>query len=234
MFLALQKPNRLSLVEQVAAQLESLIESGQWYVGMRIPAEPELVAELGVSRNTLREAIRALVHAGLLATKQGDGTYVCSASALGAVLKRRIRQSNILETLEVRYALEREAACLAAARRTEEDIEAMRSHLLVCDTAMKSGDLQAYTESDIRLHQAIVQAAHNSVLIELYEHMTEALHLSINSQSECTLHLETHQNIHQKLVEAIVEKNAAEAMEAVHEYIKKVKGEIQLELEEES
>ena len=66
-----------------------MIESGKWGVGMRIPAEPELMNELNVSRNTLREAIRALIHAGLLKTKQGDGTYVCSSSALGAVLKKR-------------------------------------------------------------------------------------------------------------------------------------------------
>lgn len=79
----LQKTNRQTLVEQVALQMESLIESGEWGVGMRIPAEPELMTELNVSRNTLREAIRALIHAGLLKTKQGDGTYVCSSSALG-------------------------------------------------------------------------------------------------------------------------------------------------------
>ncbi|MBW7458333.1 GntR family transcriptional regulator, partial [Paenibacillus sepulcri] len=78
----LQQPTRLTLVEQVARQIEAMIESGDWAVGTRIPAEPELMTQLQVSRNTLREAIRALIHAGLLKTRQGDGTYVSSSSAL--------------------------------------------------------------------------------------------------------------------------------------------------------
>lgn len=67
----LEKPKKLTLVEQVADQLQTLIESGQWPVGTRIPPEPELSEALGVSRNTIREAVRAMVHAGLLQTKQG-------------------------------------------------------------------------------------------------------------------------------------------------------------------
>lgn len=64
------------------------IENSEWQVGMRIPPEPELMEQLQVSRNTLREAIRALTYAGLLKTRQGDGTYVCSSSVLGSVIKK--------------------------------------------------------------------------------------------------------------------------------------------------
>ncbi|MEI0737966.1 GntR family transcriptional regulator [Paenibacillus sp. JTLBN-2024] len=69
--MTLQRPTKQTLVEQIAAQLEQLIEDGTWPVGERIPAEPELVKELGVSRNTIREAIHALIHAGMLRTRQG-------------------------------------------------------------------------------------------------------------------------------------------------------------------
>src|SRR5699024_2510610 len=118
-----KKANRMSLVEQVVSQIEHLIESGHWSVGDRLPPEMELMKEFDVSRNTLREAIRALVHAGLLETKQGSGTIVKSTSALGVALHRQVEKSNLYETLEVRLALEREAAQLAALRRNEEDLQ---------------------------------------------------------------------------------------------------------------
>jgi DNA-binding FadR family transcriptional regulator len=231
MHLSLSKTNRLSLVEQVVSQIESLIETGQWPVGMRIPAEPELVATLGVSRNTLREAIRALAHAGLLAAKQGDGTYVCSASPLGAVLKRRIKQSNILETLDVRHALEREAAYLAAIKRTAGDMQTIRSHLLACDDALEAKDTKAYIEYDIKLHQSIIEATHNSVLMDLYEHMTEALSLSVHGLTEIISDFDLHQKVHQNLVQAITEKKPNKAAESVHQYIEKFREELQLDME---
>src|SRR5690625_1924353 len=121
----IQKTNRMSLVEQVASQMEQLIESGHWTIEERIPPEMELVEKFDVSRNTLREAIRALVHAGLLETRQGSGTIVRSANSLGAALRRYIKKTALLETLDVRLALEKQAAQLAAEHRTEADLLAL-------------------------------------------------------------------------------------------------------------
>jgi len=225
--LNLQKTTRTTLVEQVALQIQSLIESGEWPVGTRIPPEPELVSILGVSRNTIREAVRAMVHSGLLSTKQGDGTYVCSSSALGVVLQRRIRQSSVLETLELRHALEQKAAQLAANRRTEEDMEAMLRHLRDCDNAAERLDYEAYEAADIRLHQTIVEATHNSIFIELYEHMTEAVQMSINCQVSIMKRMADHRKAHRDVVEAIIERNETKAMAAVHEYIERSKQDLE-------
>lgn len=214
----LQKTNRLTLVEQVALQLESLIESGKWAVGMRIPAEPELTAELNVSRNTLREAIRALIHAGLLKTKQGDGTYVCSSSALGAVLQRRIVRTDTLDTLEVRHALEREGAYLAAQRRTEDEAQELLLQLGRWEAAAKLGDLDAFVTEDIRLHQIILQASRNNILIELYDHIVEALHDSIASLTRNEVR-PSFIEIHRQLVEGIVAQDSNQAVGAVQRYI---------------
>ena len=73
---------RTGLVDQVIEQMRKAISSGEWPVGQRIPAEPELVSALGVGRNTVREAVRALAHAGLLEVRQGDGTFVRATSEL--------------------------------------------------------------------------------------------------------------------------------------------------------
>ena len=214
----LQKTNRLTLVEQVALQMESLIESGKWTVGMRIPAEPELMAELNVSRNTLREAIRALIHAGLLKTKQGDGTYVCSSSVLGVVLQKRILRSDTLQTLEVRHALEREGAHLAAQRRTSEEANELLLQLERCETAAALGDIDSFVTEDIRLHQRILTASHNEILIELYDHIAEASQDSITCLNRYEVGADFLE-MHRQLVEAIVDQDANRAVAAVHRYI---------------
>src|SRR5262249_50494448 len=87
-----QQTARSTLSRQVIDEFERLISSGEWPLGEKIPAEPELMAALGVSRNTVREAVRALVHTGLLDARPGDGTYVTATDGLEAALDRRFRQ----------------------------------------------------------------------------------------------------------------------------------------------
>ncbi|QQE73146.1 FadR family transcriptional regulator [Brevibacillus composti] len=220
--MTLKQPARMSLAEQVAHQMDSMIRTGKWPVGTRIPPEPELVNQLGVSRNTVREAVRALVHTGMLETRQGDGTYVSSSSDLGAALQRRCKRSNIVETLEVRSALEQEAARLAALRRTEEDVEEMLRWLRASDAAET---IEQYIDADMKLHQSIIRAADNSILTELYEHMTEAIHRSIGETVERMIfspaseRFVAHKKIHKEMVEAIIDREPEAATQAVRAHI---------------
>src|SRR4051794_34097626 len=75
----LRAARRSGLIDQVIEQLRGQIESGRWAVGNRIPTEAELAASTGTSRNTVREAVQSLVHAGLLERRQGSGTYVLAS-----------------------------------------------------------------------------------------------------------------------------------------------------------
>ncbi|GAB4074312.1 FadR/GntR family transcriptional regulator [Barrientosiimonas marina] len=172
----IQKPNRMSLVEQVAEQIEQLIEQGEWKIGEKLPPEMELMEDFDVSRNTLREAIRALVHAGLLETKQGSGTTVRSKSALGAALKPYAKKATMLETLEVRLGLEKQAAQMASQHRTDADLKKMESHLNNGKQAFELKNLDQFITSDIQFHKTIVQASDNQLLIDLYEHMTDIIY----------------------------------------------------------
>ncbi|MCM3676669.1 FadR family transcriptional regulator [Peribacillus simplex] len=221
--MTISKTNRLSLVEQVVSQIESLIESGEWKIGNQIPPEMDLIQQFDVSRNTLREAVRSLVYAGLLVTKQGKGTFVRASSALGAAFERRIQQSSLLETLEVRHALEREGAQLAALRRNQEDIERLRFHITACSRAAEGKDIKAFEEADIQLHKSIMGSSHNDLLIDLYEHMEHSLHESIHQIVELSTDANFHLNIHCSLVDAIIEQDVNRATEAVNEYIAQFK-----------
>jgi DNA-binding FadR family transcriptional regulator len=175
----LRTAERSSLTDRVIEQLRAVIESGEWPVGTKIPAEPTLVQSLGVGRNTVREAVRALVHSGMLEPLQGDGTYVRAADDLGAALLRRSRRASNLEVLEVRASLERDAARLAAQRRTPADVDALRIALANRERAWQlrndSPDESAIVQADLEFHRVAVAAAHNALLAELYAHLTDAL-----------------------------------------------------------
>jgi DNA-binding FadR family transcriptional regulator len=170
-----------TLAETVIARLEELITSGEWPVGFRVPPEPQLVRALGVSRNTVREAIRALVHVGLLDPRPGDGTYVRADTGLDAALERAARRWGALDALEVRNMLERDAARLAAQRRNEADLAAIEAALDVRTEASRraAADGQGLVDTDAAFHQAVVAATHNRVLIELYEHLAGPLRASV-------------------------------------------------------
>src|SRR5262249_35945478 len=147
--MSLQVPVRgLTLSAQVAEQVEGLITSGEWPVGTRIPPENTLVGRLGVSRNTVREALRSLVHTGLLEARPGDGTYVRAPSELEAPLMRRARRARLEEAVEVRSLLEQHAARLAAVRRKSDDVRRLRALLQQQRRASESGDRVAYAEAD--------------------------------------------------------------------------------------
>lgn len=220
--IVIKKPIRKSLVEQVATQIEQLIEKEHWQVGEKIPPEMELMERFSVSRNTLREAIRALVHLGFLETRQGSGTIVRSKSSLGVAIQRHIKKSNLIETLEVRLALEREAAYLAATRRSNYDLKEMDKYIKQCEMYVEKDEAK-FIESDIKFHKSIVNASHNQVLIDLYEHMTETLYYSIKTLLKMRKKLNKEGQIHRNLYVAIRDKKIDQAIQSVNTYIDELK-----------
>ncbi|RAG85163.1 GntR family transcriptional regulator [Streptacidiphilus pinicola] len=173
--MALTTPRREPLADQVIAQLRAQITSGEWPVGSRIPTEAELVERLGVARNTVREAVRALAHNGLLDIRQGSGTYVLATSELAGVMHRRFAEAEKSEVTELRMALEAAAARLAATRRTAQDLRLLETALQRREEAWSSGDAEAFVLNDAAFHQAVMAASHNRVLSDLYADLGEVL-----------------------------------------------------------
>ncbi|WP_052121330.1 FadR/GntR family transcriptional regulator [Amycolatopsis sp. MJM2582] len=203
------------LSSTVVEQFEELIETGEWPVGSRIPPEQELVEQLGVGRSTVREAVRALEHAGLLEPRRGDGTYVRARHGLSAALLRRTRAANVLEVLEVRNSIERQAARTAAERRSPEDVTRITEALAAQHEARDAGDEDAFLAADNEFHAAIIAATHNAVLIELWEGLSYAL-----SSGVATVMAELRREHidfpdHDTLAEAITDGDADRAERAV-------------------
>jgi len=221
--MSIKKPKRLSLVEQVTREIESLIQQKYWKVGQKLPPEKVLMEQFDVSRNTLREAIRALVYVGLLTTKQGSGTVVTSTSTFEAVLSEHIAQQSLLQIVEVRIALETEAAYLAAERRTNDDIHKMETYIDICQEAFDGNDMERFLEADFALHQAIVEASNNSILIDLYASLNDSLYYSI---AQNVIDVGTDENeveVHHQLFLAIEKQEAHKASRIVKEYLSTMK-----------
>jgi DNA-binding FadR family transcriptional regulator len=157
--------HNVPLSTQIAEQLRERIAGGEYPVGSRLPTEVELTRQLGVSRNSVREATRSLVHSGLLTARAGDGTYVQSDSELAPALSRRVGRCRNDDVAEVRSLLERAGARHAAERADEEEIRSIREALEARDA---SEDVAGYVANDIRFHRAIAAASGNTLLAELY------------------------------------------------------------------
>jgi DNA-binding FadR family transcriptional regulator len=214
--MALSSARRTRLADEVIAQLRAQIASGEWPVGSRIPTEPELVERLGVARNTVREAVRALAHNGLLDIRQGSGTYVVATSELAGVMQRRFAGSEPLHIAELRGSLEATAAALAAERRTQADLQQLDTLLERRERAWESGDAEVFVQADATLHLAVVAASHNTVLTALYADLGEVLRDYLRADVGTELRAEDHLD-HSRLVAAIragdADGAAAEARE---------------------
>lgn len=154
-----------TLPERAAQQLRERIAAGEFPVGSMLPTESDLAAELGVSRSTLREALRALVHAGLLGARAGYGTFVRATSDLAPTLARRVRRDGSSDVAEVRAILEREGARLAADRARPEQVQALRDALT---ERARAADGPAYAAADIAFHRLLMDTSGNALLAELY------------------------------------------------------------------
>src|SRR5699024_1078805 len=156
------------LVDDVVFQLQHKISTGEILPGDKIPPEPKLMELFGVGRSTIREAIRVLVHAGLLEKKQGFGTYLKTNPIIQEPLTHRLHRAELIEVYEARKMVELEMARLASIRRDETDLENMRNQLDTRQTALKNANQELYTKSDIEFHMSIAIACKNGVIIDLF------------------------------------------------------------------
>ncbi len=211
---------RNHLVGQVITHLEQAIATGEFPLGTKLPPEPQLMTRLGVGRSTLREGMRALIHKGMLASRQGDGTYVLATPAERTPLAERLQAARVPEVHEVRFALEREVVRLAALRRENNDLRKIRSALRARREALTAGKLEAALDADIALHCAVADAAQNTLLAELYRHFAVALRDALAALWEAEgLPSAAEPDAHDRLVDALAAGDAVAAVAAVDEVL---------------
>jgi DNA-binding FadR family transcriptional regulator len=161
----------MSVTDVAISKLKQMIISGELKPGDRLPKEADLAARLGLSRNSLREAVRALTLIRILDVRQGDGTYVSSLEsdvlldAVSFVVDFHQDQS-VLDLLEARRVLEAATAALAAQYISDAQLAELE-RILARLTA--SASVEELVENDLAFHRAIAVAAGNPVLVSLLD-----------------------------------------------------------------
>ncbi|MCP2275579.1 DNA-binding transcriptional regulator, FadR family [Nocardia amikacinitolerans] len=203
---------RHPLAAQAAELLLARVRAGEWPLGHRLPGETTLAAQLGVGRSTLREAIRELAGKGVLDSRQGAGVFVTALDVTeewDAVLRR----AAIASVIEARIAIEAEAAALAATRRTPADLRTIRRALSARET--RGEPVDEHVDADMAFHRAVIVAAHNDVLTQLFDTFLPRLRQAMIDMLKIRpvpSESEDHE-AHIRLVDAIAHRNPTAAAE---------------------
>ncbi|PJJ61404.1 FadR/GntR family transcriptional regulator [Compostimonas suwonensis] len=164
----------MAVTDEAIVKIKGMILSGELKPGDRLPPEKELSEYLGLSRSSMREAVKALEVIRVLDVRRGDGTYVTSLEpqllleAMSFVVDLHDDDS-VLEILAVRRILEPTAVGIAAGRSTPEHIARLREMMLTVD---ESSTVEGLVEHDLEFHRAMVDAAGNSYLTSLIDSLS--------------------------------------------------------------
>src|ERR1017187_4868746 len=210
----LKPVSRVTLGEQVAAQLAEQISEGHWLPGDKLPSETELCASLCVGRSTLREALKSLAYVGLVQMRPGEGTYVLDSTQSPV---DRIRTSGLLRTekeredvSEARLILETELAAMAAERLELADLERLEEILEDMKRCL-ARDGREYAALDVDFHLAIAKCSKNQLLHELLVPIRSVLQEFIAKSQELPGIKQNAHEHHAKILAALRQRNPEKA-----------------------
>jgi GntR family transcriptional repressor for pyruvate dehydrogenase complex len=213
---------RESLISKAADEIRRLIRERQLAAGAPLPPETQLSKMLGISRNSLREALRILDGLGFVEKQPGRRVVVRPATA---AVPRSFDATALADAVpalhQTRMAVEQRAAALAATNATEAEIAEMESHLARFTEALKRGDIAAVADAHDNLHLALVVAARNPILTSLF---TEVRWLvsEMSTRGQVTLKERRQLPLHGAIVAAIRARDAKRAEAAVRRHFQTV------------
>jgi len=208
-----------TLTDRVSEALIGLIEGKDFPPGTRLPSEMDMAGRFGVSRTVIREAISRLKSEGLVESRQGSGVFVREGNMDAPFrINPNIMDSvqSVLQVVEIRKALEGEIAALAATRRTEAQLNAIKKALKQIEVAVGEGS--DGVDADIVFHRSIAEATGNPHFLGLIEFLFNFLRNAtrITRGIEATRETLTRQvkEEHQAIVDALSRKDAEAARSA--------------------
>lgn len=215
---------RISVIEEIFNILYKRVISKEYKPGDLLPSQDKLAEELGVSRNSIREAINRLASLGIVQSKQGVGTFITPSGEISSHIVNIFNSLNLapndgLEISEIRLALERTIVRLASVKATAEQIAKLEQNLKLQNKAVSNGDIEEFRNLDIQFHLLLADASGNNILRQLLEanlRIFQDVILSVISEPTT---FELSYNYHKRVFEAVASHNAKQADRLVMEHI---------------
>jgi DNA-binding FadR family transcriptional regulator len=210
--------------EDIVQQIRSNIFAGKLAPGDRLPSEKELAEQFGLSRVTVRDALRVLESQGLITIKvgAGGGAFVANPSArpVSAMLTDMLRLQGLStkELVEARLIIETSIVTLAAERATAEDLDAMQQAIAAARAGRATGDPN-FTRHSVDFHAALARAAKNQVLLFTVNSLRTPFYDTLEKLLPDDGMAQRAIEDHQKLLDAVVAHDAAQAAQVMREHL---------------
>ena len=233
---------KASATTQVFEALYEMIATGRYVRGQKLPPQDELAKQLGVSRNTLREAVNKLSAMGLLRARQGVGTVVEPPSPGGYMSSLSgqflLDPLSVREFIEARICIERNAVRLAVARAEPEDIERLRNLLTLQAQALKNQDTAEFTRQDAAFHLELTRICGNRVLLKFLQTIHDMLQRFIGEVAALPGAVDDALRFHTRVADAIADKDPDQAEQLMvrhlFDVVRRIESNLHIDLEKES
>lgn len=219
--------------ELIVEQINVLCLEKNLKPGDRLPSERDLASLFGVSRNSIREALKDLAIKGIIEIRQGGGSYLAPSKRdmLGNELRTHLDETEALlidEMLELRRAFEVEAASLAAQRATSENLEAIKNALT--QMAAAAEDPEVGVQADLDFHLKVAVATKNQLLIDLMGTLAKRMEDNIRATrqhrfTDANRHQDTFKE-HEEIYLAIASRNSELAKQLMEKHISRIRTEL--------
>ena len=211
--------------EKIIKQFKEMIGSGELKPGTRLPSERALSKMFNVGRPALREALKALSLLGILENRYRNGTFLTENSSQWKIdplsIMLSIKKGTLIEIFEARASLEVTVAGYAAERRTDKDIETLKS----ISEKMKKvvDDPDEYVKLDRKFHEALAAAAKNQVILDLIKKLNrlyfDTRSILFQYPEKSGMKLSAISDSHEKILQCIIEKDQKKAAQLMQHYL---------------
>lgn len=211
----------LRLVDQLVEEIQGAITEGEYPVGERLPSEMALASQYGVSRSTVREALRVLSHIGQVSTRSGSGSVVVDISSIPPLVDAKMTIKEMTSIFTFRYSLEIPAVQIAAIRRTAKQMRSMKRYIRDIKKGTKNHDLDASCSADINFHTVIIEAAGYDFAARIYIENKTRFELALKTLVAQGGPLEPGktsdpvENLHDKLIDCLERNDGKGAVRAM-------------------
>lgn len=211
--------NTANVVEQIIHSITDLIVKGEYTAGSKLPNEYEMMRELKVSRNSLREAMKILSATGIVEIRRGDGTYVCSQvkpSLFDNVIYSIIYDmSTSSELQELRQVLDQEIVRFAMDKVTEEEMAGLRENVKEMEEAIRLEDYERAEQLDFDFHIKLIEVCKNQFFIRIMSGVYGIFEKSIISTIEYERESSSMVKHHLAILNCIAQRDEAHVGEIV-------------------